>query len=80
MRSDAHTSFNLNVTVTDGGFFNAGGSVNWSLKNDRAPSSKFYFITECYIFQVKMHKYYFGTFSSLIKISQISLQAENPMI
>lgn len=46
MRSDAHTSFNLNVTVTDGGFFNAGGSVNWSLKNDRAPSSKFYFITE----------------------------------
>ena len=38
--------FNLNITVTDGGFFNPGPTVDWSLKNDKAPISKFYYITD----------------------------------
>ena len=38
--------FNPNVTVTDGGYFSAGASVNWSMKPHPAPMAKFYFFTE----------------------------------
>ena len=38
--------FNPNVTVTDGGYFIAGPSVNWSMRTHAAPISKIYFITE----------------------------------
>lgn len=46
MISETPGAFNLNITVTDGGFFNPGPTVDWSLKNDRAPISKFYYITD----------------------------------
>jgi AraC-like DNA-binding protein len=37
--------YNVNVNVTDGGFFRPGKSVNWSMRNHRAEVNKFYFIT-----------------------------------
>ncbi len=38
--------FNPNVTVTDGGCFAAGASVDWSMKPHAAQMAKFYYFTE----------------------------------
>jgi len=46
MIPDSSLNFNVNLTVTDGGFFDAGTAVDWSLKNHSAPISKFYYVTD----------------------------------
>ena len=38
--------FNPNITVTDGGYFTAGASVDWSMKPHIAQMAKFYFFIE----------------------------------
>ena len=36
----------FNITVTDGGFFSAHPTVDWSMRTHPSPMSKFYYITE----------------------------------
>lgn len=46
MVTEASFNFNMNLTVTDGGFFNAVDWVDWSIKDHGAPISKFYYVTD----------------------------------
>ncbi len=38
--------FNINVTVTDGGYFKPAPTVDWSMREHSAPMCKFYYITD----------------------------------
>ena len=45
-KSDASGFFDVNVSVSEGGYFSPKQSVDWSTKTHRAGMSKFYYITE----------------------------------
>ena len=43
---DNRTHFDLNLTVTEGGYFKPGADVDWSLPTHSSPMCKFYYITK----------------------------------